>query len=124
MKRLVWNPSCVRARGPGSKLAASGGELGLHDAATAADGEGRQGFALNLLADEPLEVSWSSSNRSFPRPRCDRILQAATERSGAPTSSESPGMRLEHLVACGGAKGSPSPRPERARRNQCSGERV
>ncbi|HWE10308.1 MAG TPA: VOC family protein [Solirubrobacteraceae bacterium] len=36
-------------------LAAAGGELGLHDAAVAADGQGRTGIALNLVADEPLE---------------------------------------------------------------------
>lgn len=38
------------------ELAASGGELGLHDAAVAADGHGRSGVALNFVADEPLEV--------------------------------------------------------------------
>lgn len=37
------------------ELAASGGELGLHDAAKAADGEGRTGVLLGLVADEPLE---------------------------------------------------------------------
>jgi catechol 2,3-dioxygenase-like lactoylglutathione lyase family enzyme len=37
------------------ELAASGGELGLHDAAKAADGEGRSGVALGFVADEPLE---------------------------------------------------------------------
>jgi catechol 2,3-dioxygenase-like lactoylglutathione lyase family enzyme len=37
------------------ELAAAGGELGLHDAAIAADGQGRAGIALNLIADEPLE---------------------------------------------------------------------
>jgi catechol 2,3-dioxygenase-like lactoylglutathione lyase family enzyme len=37
------------------ELAAEGGELGLHDAAVAADGEGREGFALNFVSDEPLE---------------------------------------------------------------------
>ena len=37
------------------ELAASGGELGLHDAAKAADGEGRTGVMLGLVADEPLE---------------------------------------------------------------------
>jgi catechol 2,3-dioxygenase-like lactoylglutathione lyase family enzyme len=37
------------------ELAASGGELGLHDAAMAADGEGRTGMMLGLVADEPLE---------------------------------------------------------------------
>jgi hypothetical protein len=38
-----------------AELAAAGGELGLHDAAAADDGRGRAGFALNFLADEPLE---------------------------------------------------------------------
>ncbi len=38
------------------ELAAAGGELGLHDAAVADDGRGRQGVALNFLADEPLEA--------------------------------------------------------------------
>ena len=37
------------------ELAAAGGELGLHDAAIADDGKGRAGFALNFIADEPLE---------------------------------------------------------------------
>ena len=38
------------------ELAAAGGELGLHDAAIAADGQGRSGVALNFVADEPLEA--------------------------------------------------------------------
>ena len=38
------------------ELAGSGGELGLHDAAKAADGEGRTGVMLGLVADEPLEI--------------------------------------------------------------------
>ena len=38
------------------ELAASGGELCLHDAAIAADGMGRTGVALNFVADEPLEA--------------------------------------------------------------------
>ena len=37
------------------ELSAAGGELGLHDAAIAADGKGRAGIALNFVADEPLE---------------------------------------------------------------------
>ncbi len=37
------------------ELRASGGELGLHDAAIAADGAGRTGVSLNFVADEPLE---------------------------------------------------------------------
>jgi hypothetical protein len=47
----------VRARtGTWMELAAAGGELDLHDAASAADGEGRDGFAVNLVSDEPLEA--------------------------------------------------------------------
>ncbi len=38
------------------ELTAAGGELDLHDAATAADGAGREGFALNLVSGEPLEA--------------------------------------------------------------------
>ena len=38
------------------ELAAAGGEIGLHDAAIADDGKGREGLALNFLADEPLEA--------------------------------------------------------------------
>lgn len=38
------------------ELEAAGGELGLHDAASAADGEGRRGVALNFISDEPLEA--------------------------------------------------------------------
>ena len=38
------------------ELMAAGGELALHDAATADDGEGRRGFAVNFVADEPLEA--------------------------------------------------------------------
>jgi catechol 2,3-dioxygenase-like lactoylglutathione lyase family enzyme len=37
------------------ELRAAGGELGLHDGASAADGEGRRGVMLNFVADEPLE---------------------------------------------------------------------
>jgi catechol 2,3-dioxygenase-like lactoylglutathione lyase family enzyme len=49
--------SDVRSRsGHWIELAASGGELCLHDAAIAADGAGRTGLALNLVADEPLEA--------------------------------------------------------------------
>jgi len=47
----------VRSRsGHWIKLTATGGELGLHDAAVAAEEEGREGLALNFLADEPLEA--------------------------------------------------------------------
>jgi catechol 2,3-dioxygenase-like lactoylglutathione lyase family enzyme len=46
----------IRSRsGHWVELRATGGELGLHDSAIAADGEGREGVALNFLADEPLE---------------------------------------------------------------------
>jgi hypothetical protein len=37
------------------ELVADGGELGLHDAAVAADGEGSHGLVLNFVSDEPLE---------------------------------------------------------------------
>jgi catechol 2,3-dioxygenase-like lactoylglutathione lyase family enzyme len=37
------------------EMSASAGELGLHDAAVADDGKGRQGVALSFVADEPLE---------------------------------------------------------------------
>jgi catechol 2,3-dioxygenase-like lactoylglutathione lyase family enzyme len=47
----------VRSRsGHWIELAASGGELCLHDAAIAADGAGRTSLALNLVAEEPLEA--------------------------------------------------------------------
>ncbi|HEX9482174.1 MAG TPA: VOC family protein [Solirubrobacteraceae bacterium] len=46
----------VRSRtGNWIELKASAGELGLHDGPGAADGEGRQGFFLAFVADEPLE---------------------------------------------------------------------
>jgi catechol 2,3-dioxygenase-like lactoylglutathione lyase family enzyme len=38
------------------ELKAGGGALGLHDGATAADGEGRDGLMVNFVADEPLEL--------------------------------------------------------------------
>jgi catechol 2,3-dioxygenase-like lactoylglutathione lyase family enzyme len=47
----------VRSRtGTWVELVASGGELDLHDSVSAADGEGRDGFVLNFVADEPLEA--------------------------------------------------------------------
>jgi catechol 2,3-dioxygenase-like lactoylglutathione lyase family enzyme len=47
----------VRSRsGHWIELKAAGGELGLHDGKTAADGEGRTGVMLNFVADEPLEA--------------------------------------------------------------------
>jgi catechol 2,3-dioxygenase-like lactoylglutathione lyase family enzyme len=49
--------TAARARtGHWIELEAAGGELGLHDAAVAADGEGRHGLALNFISEEPLEV--------------------------------------------------------------------
>lgn len=46
----------ARARsGHWIELVAGGGELGLHDSAIAADGAGREGLALNFVAEEPLE---------------------------------------------------------------------
>jgi catechol 2,3-dioxygenase-like lactoylglutathione lyase family enzyme len=49
----------VRARartGGWIELRANGGELGLHDSATAADGEGRTGVLFSFVAEEPLEA--------------------------------------------------------------------
>jgi catechol 2,3-dioxygenase-like lactoylglutathione lyase family enzyme len=49
----------VRARsrtGSWIELKADGGELALHDTATAADGEGRRGMIVNFVAEEPLEI--------------------------------------------------------------------
>jgi len=49
----------VRARartGHWIELAAAGGELALHDTATAADGQGREGMLVNFIAEEPLEA--------------------------------------------------------------------
>ena len=49
--------SKVRSRsGHWIEMAATSGELCLHDSAIAADGEGRTGLALNFVADEPLEA--------------------------------------------------------------------
>jgi hypothetical protein len=51
----VGLPVEVRSRsGHWIELSADGGALGLHDAARAADGAGRDGIQLNLVADEPL----------------------------------------------------------------------
>jgi catechol 2,3-dioxygenase-like lactoylglutathione lyase family enzyme len=38
------------------ELRGSGGELGLHDSASAADGEGRKGVLFSFVAEEPLET--------------------------------------------------------------------
>ena len=58
----------ARARsGHWVELVASGGELGLHDSAIAADGTGREGLALNFIAEEPLEdVERRLSEAGFP----------------------------------------------------------
>ncbi|HEY7932737.1 MAG TPA: VOC family protein [Solirubrobacteraceae bacterium] len=52
---LGLTPELRSRSGHWVELQASGGELGLHDSAIAADGEGREGLALNFLAEEPLE---------------------------------------------------------------------
>jgi len=47
----------TRARTGGwIELRAGGGELGLHDAAGAADGAGRTGVLFSFVAEEPLEA--------------------------------------------------------------------
>ncbi len=47
----------ARARtGHWIELAANGGELAVHDATTAADGQGRLGMLVSFIAEEPLEV--------------------------------------------------------------------
>ncbi len=47
----------VRSRdGRWVELRASGGELGLHDGASADDGAGREGVMLDFVAEEPLEA--------------------------------------------------------------------
>jgi catechol 2,3-dioxygenase-like lactoylglutathione lyase family enzyme len=47
----------ARARtGHWIELTASGGDLALHDTATAADGQGRAGMLVNFIAEEPLEA--------------------------------------------------------------------
>jgi hypothetical protein len=53
---LGLQPDARSRSGHRIELTAAGGELGLHDAASAADGDGREGLALNLVADEPLEA--------------------------------------------------------------------
>lgn len=55
-KALGLEPEVSSRSGHWIELGAAGGELGLHDAAIAADGEGREGLALNFVADEPLEA--------------------------------------------------------------------
>jgi catechol 2,3-dioxygenase-like lactoylglutathione lyase family enzyme len=47
----------ARARtGHWIELGAAGGELAVHDAATAADRQGREGMFVSFIAEEPLEV--------------------------------------------------------------------
>jgi len=53
---LGLEPQARARSGHWIELSAAGGELGLHDAAIAADGAGREGVALNFVADEPLEL--------------------------------------------------------------------
>jgi catechol 2,3-dioxygenase-like lactoylglutathione lyase family enzyme len=38
------------------ELSAAGGEMGLHDGPSAADGAGREGVVLGFVADEPLDA--------------------------------------------------------------------
>jgi len=77
----------VRSRsGHRIELAAAGGELGLHDVAIAADGEGREGLALNFVADEPLEtVEQRLRAAGFPPDGTivDHELGAGAARQGA-----------------------------------------
>jgi len=64
---LGLDPQARSRSGHWIELRAAGGELGLHDAAIAADGAGREGFALNFVADEPLEAVESRLRRAgFP----------------------------------------------------------
>ena len=53
---LGLTPEARSRSGHWIELSAASGELGLHDAAIAADGQGRLGVALNFVADEPLEA--------------------------------------------------------------------
>jgi hypothetical protein len=55
-RAIGLEPDVQSRSGHWIELSAAGGELGLHDAAVAADGEGRQGLALNFVAEEPLEA--------------------------------------------------------------------
>ncbi len=68
----------VRARartGGWIELHAGGGELGLHDAASAADGEGRTGVLFSFVAEEPLEsVAARLTAAGFP-PEGDAVDQ-------------------------------------------------
>ena len=66
--------------GTGSSSPPRGGELDLHDAATAADGEGRDGLLLNFVAEEPLEALERRLREAGFPPEGD-----ASTRSGALT---------------------------------------
>jgi catechol 2,3-dioxygenase-like lactoylglutathione lyase family enzyme len=55
-RALGLEPEARSRSGHWIELTATGGELGLHDAAIADDGRGREGLALNFIADEPLEA--------------------------------------------------------------------
>ena len=91
----------VRSRtGVWVELLASGGELDLHDSASAADGEGRDGFALNFVADEPLEaVARRLRRQGFPptersstrsgdgRCSCERRMERSSRSIGKSPSS-------------------------------------
>jgi catechol 2,3-dioxygenase-like lactoylglutathione lyase family enzyme len=64
---LGLRPDARSRSGHWIELTATGGELGLHDAAIAADGHGRTGIALNFVADEPLEdVEQRLRDAGFP----------------------------------------------------------
>ena len=83
------------------ELTAAGGDLGLHNAAIAADGQGRTGVALNFVADEPLEaIEQRLRAAGFPRwadiPLCPCELEPAVPATSPPVQSEAPmpGARL------------------------------
>jgi hypothetical protein len=49
------------------ELGVAGGELALHDSAKAADGEGRHGWLVGFVAEEPLEeVARRLADAGFP----------------------------------------------------------
>jgi hypothetical protein len=55
-RALGLQPDARARTGTWLELTATGGEVDLHDAASAADGEGRAGFQVNFVATEPLET--------------------------------------------------------------------
>jgi len=68
----------VRARartGHWIEFAASGGELALHDTATAADGQGREGMLVNFIAEEPLEALERRLRAAGFPPQCTVVDQ-------------------------------------------------